>query len=312
MSIFISYRRGVSTDIVGRIHDWLERDFPQREIVRDVDSIPVGVKFWKHLERQLEECDLVVAMIGADWHDELAREDDFVRQELEFALKREIPVVPVLVGGVEMPQRSTLPETVREVAGFQAHRIDSGRDFKSDVAELVKALRALRALAAAERGRKLEDDRRKLERERTDRERAVQLEVLRGTELDSLTALLVETTRKRFKAILVLVVGAALVAGVVGAMLWMDAKREARRERVGLEAQLTALRQQLKAQDDRADYLVKQLQNAQDEDTRIELERLLQQTKEESRKILRSGGGIKKQAGSDCNCPPGDPLCSCL
>jgi len=48
-SVFISYRRGASTDITGRIHDWLERELGSGRVLRDVDSIPIGVQFWQHL-----------------------------------------------------------------------------------------------------------------------------------------------------------------------------------------------------------------------------------------------------------------------
>jgi colicin import membrane protein len=301
MSIFISYRRGASTDIVGRIHDWLERDFAGSEVIRDVDSIPPGVHFWKHLEGKLAECDLVLAVIGPDWS----------------------------AGGAGMPERRELPVTVRGLADYQAHSVDSGRDFRSDIAELITALRELRARVAAERARKKEQNEQELEEERQREEKAVRLEALRGAELESLSYLLGETARKRYQALLAVVIGLGVLAAIVGAIFWAndlrDAERYARaerarraeieRQRVTLEQQLAALRSELKAQDDKARELSRVLNDAKDEAERARIEAALEAAKRAKSEIVQRGGGLKEHfvgGPVNCRCPPGDPLCSCL
>ena len=65
--IFLCYRRGDSATIVGRIYDRLERDFGRKNIFKDVDNIPFGVDFVEHLDREVEKCDVLFAVIGKRW-----------------------------------------------------------------------------------------------------------------------------------------------------------------------------------------------------------------------------------------------------
>jgi hypothetical protein len=44
-TIFISYRRTDSADVVGRIYDRLLSSYSKEKIFKDVDSIPLGVDF---------------------------------------------------------------------------------------------------------------------------------------------------------------------------------------------------------------------------------------------------------------------------
>ena len=105
MRVFISYRRDDSADVAGRIDDRLAAHFGRENVFKDVDSIPPGVDFRKHLHAAVSGCDLALVVIGRDWLDardeegnrRLDDEADFVRIEIEAALGRGIPVVPALV-----------------------------------------------------------------------------------------------------------------------------------------------------------------------------------------------------------------------
>ena len=100
--IFISYRRADSTDVTGRIYDRLKEHFGKSAIFKDVDSIPPGVDFKEHLERAVGKCKVFLVVIGDRWlesKDERRRNrlqdpDDFVRIEIESALKRNIMIIP--------------------------------------------------------------------------------------------------------------------------------------------------------------------------------------------------------------------------
>ena len=63
-----------------------------------------------------------------------------MRTEVEIALKRDITVVPLLVGGSEMPEPSELPESIREFAYRNAVEINSGRDFDHHIDGLIRAM----------------------------------------------------------------------------------------------------------------------------------------------------------------------------
>jgi hypothetical protein len=67
-SIFISYRREDSAGHAGRIYDRLEREFGDScRLFMDVDAIPLGVDFAKHLTEEVATCDVLLAVIGRQW-----------------------------------------------------------------------------------------------------------------------------------------------------------------------------------------------------------------------------------------------------
>jgi hypothetical protein len=64
---------------------------------------------------------------------------DFVRLEIEAALARDIPVVPVLVRGTQMPALEELPETFEDFVQRNAVELSDGR-WSYDVARLTEWL----------------------------------------------------------------------------------------------------------------------------------------------------------------------------
>jgi TIR domain len=104
-NIFVSYRREDSSDVTGRIFDYLKTVFGPERLFKDVDSIQLGTDFREAIKQAVDHCHVVLAVIGDDWL-ELKDEagirrvdlpDDFVRLEIASALERKIPVIPVLV-----------------------------------------------------------------------------------------------------------------------------------------------------------------------------------------------------------------------
>jgi len=146
--IFISYRRVDSADVTGRIYDYLCRTFNSDDIFKDVDSIPPGVDFRTIIRETVESCDVAVVIIGKDWltttnsqgNLRLDDPDDFVRLEIEGALKRNIPLIPVLVRGAELPSSKDLPVSLQSLAYRNAIQVRPDPDFKNDVGRLVRAL----------------------------------------------------------------------------------------------------------------------------------------------------------------------------
>jgi len=146
--ILISYRREDSADVTGRIYDRLIQVFPQ-SVFRDVDSIPPGVDFRRYLDEQVAKCDVFLAVIGRNWMKAKGRkgtprlEDpgDFVRIEIESALKREIPVIPVLVQGVKMPEAERLPASMQDLSYRHSVVIRPDPDFHKDMDRLIAHLK---------------------------------------------------------------------------------------------------------------------------------------------------------------------------
>jgi CheY-like chemotaxis protein len=88
-----------------------------------------------------------VAVIGKKWltiknkkgKRRLEDPEDYVRLEIAKALELGIPVIPVLVGGAQMPSASSLPDILQKLARRQAHSIlDVG--FKQSVSSLINTI----------------------------------------------------------------------------------------------------------------------------------------------------------------------------
>ena len=146
--ILISYRREDSADVTGRIYDRLIQVFPQA-VFRDVDSIPLGIDFQAYLDEQVAKCDVFLAVIGRDWMKAKSRkgksrlEDpgDFVRIEIESALKREIPVIPVLVQGATIPKAERLPPSMQSLSYRNGIVVRPDPDFHKDMDRLIAHLK---------------------------------------------------------------------------------------------------------------------------------------------------------------------------
>jgi TIR domain len=113
----------------------------------DIDTIPVGLDFREHLQQSLQRCDILLAIVGPRWlgtddhgHHAIADETDWVRIEIETALLKKIPVIPVLIDRLRMPKATELPESLRNFAFRQAAEVDSGLDFRSHLERLIRSM----------------------------------------------------------------------------------------------------------------------------------------------------------------------------
>jgi hypothetical protein len=159
-SIFLSYRRTDSAGWAGRLHDSLRRLLPSVPVIMDVEDIPPGVDFQDFIEEAVARCDLLVALMGPQWLEarnakaerRLDDPDDYTRLEIEKALKRDIRVVPVLVGGARFPDASELPESLRPLVRRQNFELPD-RGWDESCGRLARAIeQALAARAGAGAG----------------------------------------------------------------------------------------------------------------------------------------------------------------
>ena len=147
---FISYRRGDAAAEAGRLFDLLAERFGADAIFIDVDTLRPGVDYRRILDRHLRESRALLAVIGRGWLDardaegrrRLDAPDDFVRYEIETAVSRGVPVIPVLVDGAGMPPEAALPQGLKRLAHLQAVALDTP-EFRRDAEPLVATLGAL-------------------------------------------------------------------------------------------------------------------------------------------------------------------------
>jgi hypothetical protein len=156
--IAICYRHDDSLDITGRIFDRLARHFGRKAVFRDIDNIPPGADFRRHVERMLDESDIVLEIVGPRWigpgdeQGRLASAADPVRLEIETALRKNKPLIPVLVSRAVMPHPDALPGSLHDFAYRNAVQVDSGQDFDLDVGRLIRGMERILRTGEAREG----------------------------------------------------------------------------------------------------------------------------------------------------------------
>ncbi|MBV9391985.1 MAG: TIR domain-containing protein [Verrucomicrobia bacterium] len=165
-NIFISYRRDDAEGFAGRIYDQLSAHFSPDKVFMDTDTITIGDSFPETIQRQLQRCDALIAVIGRRWLDictadgtkRLFDSKDWVRHEIATALQKNILVVPVLVGGAHLPKASELPQDIEALTLRQAWEIGS-QGFQQKVTQMIVLLE--KAIASGEASRKQSEINRK-------------------------------------------------------------------------------------------------------------------------------------------------------
>ena len=127
--IFLNYRRADAEAWADRLFERLIKQFSREHVFMDIDgNIPFGFPWATWLDEQVAACDLMLVLIGRNWVAELRSradqsEPDFVRVEIESALGRGIPVVPVYLGDTLIPLKAELPKSMHSLLALQAARL---------------------------------------------------------------------------------------------------------------------------------------------------------------------------------------------
>lgn len=145
--VFISYRRGETTIYAGRLFDGLTAHLGDDQVFMDVDAIEPGTDFVDHIEREVGNCEILIALIGREWAEVTDEEgnrrlddpQDFVRLEIATGLGRDIRVIPVLVQGAPMPRAEQLPDDIKSLARRNALEIGDLR-WRYDFARLLEVI----------------------------------------------------------------------------------------------------------------------------------------------------------------------------
>jgi formylglycine-generating enzyme required for sulfatase activity len=125
--IFISYRRDDDPAAARGIYDGVSAHFGKANVYFDLSSLQAGLDFREQIDEMVALCNVMLVVIGDDWlqlddsgRSRLENEDDLVRLEVSSALKRDIPVIPVLVGNATIPAKESVPEDLKPLVYRQA------------------------------------------------------------------------------------------------------------------------------------------------------------------------------------------------
>jgi hypothetical protein len=145
-SIFICYRR-VDAGWAGRLEGELGEHFGCDAVFRD-RRIPAGANWRTHIENALDNCKVMLVLIGPSWTrptgtagaNRLWDAEDMVRREIERGLQRaDIPVIPVLCDDAVMPVPGQLPPGLQAICDLQAMSLSDPR-WAFDAGELCKCV----------------------------------------------------------------------------------------------------------------------------------------------------------------------------
>lgn len=158
--IFISYRRSDSDVAAGRLAGDLMEIFGSDAIFRDIDTLQIGEDYTTALDRALDSCAALIAVIGPRWANatddagnvRIQAPGDWVRVEIRRALERKIRVIPLLLG-TTMPRDSEVPADLKPLLQRQALDI-SDRVWKQDIELLAQALEKIPGIT---RRRRIQD-----------------------------------------------------------------------------------------------------------------------------------------------------------
>ena len=145
--VFVSYRRA-DAGASGRVCDRLRQHFGDGAVFVDVAVVRPGDHFRQVIERNVQSSRVFIALIGPNWNSailpnqerRLDDPEDLVRREITLALGTTgCRVIPVLVGGACLPDRSELPEAIQRLADYHCVEIRDQR-FDVDVKDLLNAI----------------------------------------------------------------------------------------------------------------------------------------------------------------------------
>jgi hypothetical protein len=156
--IFINYRRDDTRWVAGRLIDALRGYFGDDRVFRDVEGIAGGVEFGDVINQTMQLSDAVIVLIGPDWltatnhkgERRLDDPDDWVSREIDGALRKDVPVYPVLIENTPMPCKDELPDALKPLVDRNAMSISDLR-FENDVIRLAKTIAIDIPGSAAER-----------------------------------------------------------------------------------------------------------------------------------------------------------------
>jgi pterin-4a-carbinolamine dehydratase len=145
---FISYRRTDAPQAGHSVYAQLTARFGRGQFFMDVSAISPSTRWPDRIRLALQEATVMLVVIGPGWltaADGYGRrridiETDWVRTEVSFALTNHVPIMPVLVAGVQsVPAAEALNESIKELANFQAIALRD-ETWETDLNLLARAL----------------------------------------------------------------------------------------------------------------------------------------------------------------------------
>jgi pterin-4a-carbinolamine dehydratase len=121
---FINYRRLDTSQAAQALYAQLRERFGPAQVFLDVRGFQAGEVWPDRLRSYLSAANLILVVIGPRWLkavDNFERrriddENDWVRNEILYAIENQIPIIPILVAGAEtLPPKEGLPKCLHDL-----------------------------------------------------------------------------------------------------------------------------------------------------------------------------------------------------
>ncbi|MBV9416932.1 MAG: SIR2 family protein [Solirubrobacterales bacterium] len=150
MQVFINYRREDTEAYARLLRDRLAPAYGPENVFLDVVNLTPGLQWLEQIKDRSASSGVCLVLIGPRWLASMTERaqarfdrpaDDIVKREIEFALSRgsSVQVIPVLVGGAQMPGGDGLPRSIRTLTSLHAVEVRHTH-FDEDVERLMQTL----------------------------------------------------------------------------------------------------------------------------------------------------------------------------
>lgn len=142
--VFINYRTADARFGAAAAFELLARRFGRSRVFLDNQSMRPGAIYPEQIRSALSSMRVLLVLIGPDWmtgpdaeSPPIHHESDWVRREIRVAIRREVPIVPVLLDGAVLPDPRQLPADVRPMLLHQTAQVRH-RSLGADIESLAR------------------------------------------------------------------------------------------------------------------------------------------------------------------------------
>ncbi|MGN6816899.1 MAG: SIR2 family protein [Solirubrobacterales bacterium] len=154
--VFINYRRSEAAGWARALYEKLAARFGRDKVFFDQESLRPGEKWAEGIRSESAGCGVLIALIGPRWTESLnkrleRREGDYVRSEIETALKAEgQEVIPTLIEGARLPSGDDLGylRSLQPLLKHQQAELSPSSSWDADVERLIERLKQLGVVEA--------------------------------------------------------------------------------------------------------------------------------------------------------------------
>lgn len=144
VDVFINYRTADARFAAAAAFELLAGRFGRSRVFLDNQSMRPGAVYPEQIQSALSSMRVLLVLIGPDWMTGLDaesppihHESDWVRREIREAIRRGVPIVPVLLDGAVLPDHGQLPADVRPMLLHQTAEVRH-RSLGADIESLAR------------------------------------------------------------------------------------------------------------------------------------------------------------------------------